>query len=40
MFDTIAEAQWYTCSFEACCDRGEDGVPDRDALPVCIVGMQ
>lgn len=40
MFDMVVGAHSHTCSYEACCDRGMDGVTGHDALPVCMVGMQ
>lgn len=39
-FVEFSGAHYYTCSFEICCDRGVDGVPSHDALPVNIVGVQ
>lgn len=37
MFDIVSGAHLYMCSFEACCDRGMDGVRSYDALPVHMV---
>lgn len=39
VFDMVTGAHLYTCGFDACCDRGMDGVCSHDALPVHMVVM-